>query len=194
LLHVSDTDTGQTETWSAQTAPVHGTLTISGTATASGGTDIAPSGTITYTPASNYSGNDSFAVRVSDGSDSAVRTISVMVQAVAPGAPAIGTATAGDAQATVTFTAPASNGGSAITSYTATANPGGATGSCAGPTACTITLGSLTNGTAYTFSVTATNGVGTSPASGASNSVTPKADQIITFSQPPSYNFGATPH
>ena len=110
-----------------------------------------------------------------------------------PGAPTIGTATAGDGQATVTFTAPGSNGGSPITTYTATANPGGATGSCAGPSACVITVGSLTNGTAYTFSVTATNGIGTGSASGASNSVTPRADQIITFAQPPSYNFGATP-
>jgi len=193
LLHVSDTDTGQTEIWSAQTSPVHGTLTISGTATPSGGTDIAPSGTITYTPATNYSGNDSFAVRVSDGSDGDVRTITVTVQAVAPGAPTIGTATAGDTQASVTFTAPVSNGGSPITTYTATSSPDGKTGTCAGPTACAITVGSLTNGQAYTFTVTATNGEGTSSASGASNSVTPKANQIITFAQPISYNFGATP-
>lgn len=111
----------------------------------------------------------------------------------APGAPTIGTATAGDGQADVTFTAPGSNGGSAITQYTATASPGGATGNCAGPAACTITVGSLTNGTAYTFTVTATNGIGTGSASGASNSVTPKANQTITFAQPSNYNFGATP-
>lgn len=110
----------------------------------------------------------------------------------APAAPTIGTATAGDGQATVTFTAPA-NGGSAITTYTATASPGGATGTCAGPAACVITVGSLTNGTAYTFTVTATNAIGTGSASGASNSVTPKADQVITFAQPGNYNVGATP-
>ncbi|MFD1089541.1 beta strand repeat-containing protein, partial [Shewanella seohaensis] len=111
----------------------------------------------------------------------------------APSAPTIGTATAGDGQANVTFTAPGSNGGSAITTYTATANPGGAIGNCAGPGACTITVTGLTNGTAYTFTVTATNGIGTGSASAASNSVTPKADQTITFTQPANYNFGATP-
>ena len=86
-----------------------------------------------------------------------------------PGAPTIGTATAGDAQATVTFSAPFSDGGSAITSYTATSSPGAmtATGS-----ASPLTVTGLTNGTAYTFTVTATNAIGTGPASAASNSVT----------------------
>ncbi len=111
----------------------------------------------------------------------------------APDAPTIGTATAGDGQVDVTFTAPGNNGGSAITTYTATANPGGATGNCAGPAACTITVGSLTNGTAYTFTVTATNAIGTSTASGASNSATPKANQTITFANPGAQNFGSTP-
>ena len=87
-----------------------------------------------------------------------------------PGAPTIGTATAGDAQATVTFTAPVSNGGSAITGYTVTSSPGGLT---ATGTASPITVSGLTNGTAYTFTVTATNARGSSVASSASNSVTP---------------------
>ena len=111
----------------------------------------------------------------------------------APSAPTIGTATAGDGQAFVTFTPPASNGGSAITTYTATANPGGAFGSCAGPAACTATVTGLNNGMAYTFTVTATNGIGTSTASGASNSATPKGNQSITFSNPGAQNFGTTP-
>ena len=90
--------------------------------------------------------------------------------ATVPGAPTIGTATAGNTQATVSFTAPASNGGSAITGYTVTSSPGGVT---ATGTASSITVTGLTNGTAYTFTVTATNAVGTGTASAASNSVTP---------------------
>ncbi len=92
--------------------------------------------------------------------------------ATVPGAPTIGTATAGNAAATVNFTAPSSDGGSAITRYTVTSSPGGVT---ATGTASPITVSGLTNGTAYTFTVTATNAIGTGPASAQSNSVTPAA-------------------
>ena len=87
-----------------------------------------------------------------------------------PGAPTIGTATAGNAQTIVAFTAPASNGGSPITGYTVTSNPGNITGT--GSTS-PITVTGLTNGTAYTFTVVATNANGNSLPSSASNSVTP---------------------
>jgi uncharacterized protein (TIGR02145 family) len=86
------------------------------------------------------------------------------------GAPTIGTATAGDTQATVTFTAPVSNGGSAITGYTVTSSPGGKTGT---GSASPVTVTGLTNLTAYTFTVVATNINGNSAASTASNSVIP---------------------
>ncbi|MDO8443294.1 MAG: prepilin-type N-terminal cleavage/methylation domain-containing protein, partial [bacterium] len=52
----------------------------------------------------------------------------------APSAPVIGTATAGNTQATVTFTAPVSDGGSTITGYTVTSSPAGGTDSNAGTT------------------------------------------------------------
>ena len=79
LLHVSDPDPGQTLTWTEIAGPSHGTLTIVDATATSGSTDIAPGGTITYQPASGYSGTDSFRIEVSDGYASATRTINVTV-------------------------------------------------------------------------------------------------------------------
>ena len=98
-----------------------------------------------------------------------------------PGAPTIGTATAGDGEATIPFTAPSSDGGSAITSYTATSSPGGITGTLSQSGSGSITVTGLTNATAYTFTVTATNAIGTSVASAASNSVIPASEQVGDF-------------
>src|SRR6185369_9916323 len=89
-----------------------------------------------------------------------------------PGAPTDVFATAGNGQATVSFTPPASDGGSPIGSYTVTSNPDNIT---ATSTASPITITGLTNGQAYTFTVTATNAAGTGPASTASAGVTPNA-------------------
>ena len=87
-----------------------------------------------------------------------------------PGAPSITSASAGNGQATVAFTPPASNGGSAITSYSVTSSPGGVTGT--GATS-PIVVSPLSDGVSYTFTVVASNGVGTSSASAASAAVTP---------------------
>jgi hypothetical protein len=67
--------------------------------------------------------------------------------------------------------APASDGGFPITDYTVTASPGGATCSTTGALSCTV--GGLTNGEAYTFTVTAANAIGTSGPSVASAPVAP---------------------
>ena len=95
-----------------------------------------------------------------------------------PDAPTIGTATAGDKEAFVPFTQPASDGGSTITSYTATSSPSGITGTLTQAGSGTITVTGLSNGTAYTFTVTATNANGTGAPSAASNSVTPVVQNV----------------
>jgi hypothetical protein len=87
-----------------------------------------------------------------------------------PGAPTSVSAEAGNASATVSFTAPTFTGvPPGITGYLVTSSPGGVTATGA---ASPITVTGLTNGTAYTFSVQATNGVQYGPA-GTSGSATP---------------------
>jgi hypothetical protein len=89
-----------------------------------------------------------------------------------PGAPTGVTAMSGDALATVRWSAPASDGGSPIVSYTVTATPGGMTVTTA---ALNATVNGLTNGVAYRFSVHATNALGDGPDSVLSAAVTPTA-------------------
>ena len=84
-----------------------------------------------------------------------------------PGTP---TAVRGDHRATVSWPA-ASGNGSPVTGYTVTSTPGYQ--SCTTTVALTCTVEGLTNGTAYTFSVTATNDLGTSAPSPESEETTP---------------------
>ena len=101
-----------------------------------------------------------------------VTTVVAAGVATVPGAPTNVVATGGDAQATVAFDAPADDGGATITGYTATSSPGGLTATGASSP---LTVTGLTNGTEYTFTVVATNAVGNSEPSTASNAVTPAA-------------------
>ncbi len=111
---------------------------------------------------------------------SASNSITTPAQITVAGAPTIGTATVLTySSARVSFTAPASNGGAAITSYTATSSPGNITGTAA---ASPITITGLTASTAYTFTVKATNSVGLSAASSASNSITTPAPCLVAGS------------
>lgn len=85
--------------------------------------------------------------------------------ATAPAAPTIGAGSATSGTATIAFTA-GSNGGSPITGFTATCTAAGQTTRTGTGTSSPIDVAQLTTGVAYLCSVTATNAVGTSPASG----------------------------
>lgn len=98
----------------------------------------------------------------------------------APGAPQV--TEVGDGEVTVSWDVPG-DGGSAITGYTVTSEPGGVTCSAVAPaTSCTVT--GLENGTEYTFTVTATNAEGTGAASAPSAPATPKAAPAPPTPQP----------
>lgn len=87
-----------------------------------------------------------------------------------PSEPLNVTVIGGNATATVNWTAPASDGGMPITNYMATASPGGESCFVAAPaTSCTV--GKLSNGTVYTFTVRALNGGGWGPWSTPSNTI-----------------------
>ena len=106
------------------------------------------------------------------GTSTASLASSTVTPIAQPGIPGTPTAVAGNAQATVTFAAP-TTGGAPVT-YTVTSNPEGKTCTSTSPTRSCVVTG-LTNGTSYTFSVTATNSAGTSSSSSDSAAVSPIA-------------------
>jgi galactose oxidase-like protein/fibronectin type III domain protein len=128
----------------------------------------------------------------SKGVPSVASMINIEPTVSTPAAPTGVTAVAGNGSATVSWTAPG-DGGSPITSYTVTPYIGSTaqtpTTVSGSPPATSAAVTGLTNGTAYTFTVTATNGVGTGPASSSSNVVTPSA-----VTAPPAFVQGVSGH
>ena len=94
-----------------------------------------------------------------------------------PTAPRNVNASPGDTLATIQWDPPASNGGSPITGYIVNSTPGNKTCVTTGATSCVVT--GLTNGTSYTFTVTARNVVGLGPPSMPSNAITPSPTMLI---------------
>ena len=149
------------------------------------GTPPATSATVLgLTPGTSYT----FTVQASN--QNGAGTVSSQSNAVtptpdtAPSAPTNVTANPASSQALVSWTAPSDTGGMPITGYTITPYLGSAAQTpvqvAASQTSATVT--GLTNGSSYTFTVTATNSIGstTSPASGAAV----PADTVFDFSRP----------
>ena len=155
-------------------APTSGGAASSYTVTASPGgatcTVVSPATSCTITGLANgTSYTFTSTASNSTGSSSASPASSAVTPATVPDAPTNIVAIAGNTQASVSFTAPATNG-SAITIYTVTSSPGGftATGS-----ASPIIVTGLSNGTEYSFTVIARNAIGNSSTSSSSNIVIP---------------------
>jgi hypothetical protein len=96
-----------------------------------------------------------------------------------PGAPTAAVAVPYDTSARVSWSAPASDGGSPVAAYTVTSTPDGRT--CQTASALTCAVSGLTNGTPYTFAVTATNLVGTGLPSDPSAAIAPAPMKASTF-------------
>jgi hypothetical protein len=139
-------------------------ITPAGVSTIVGTTGNGPSSIAIDSAGNIYTGNQ----------DS--NNVSKIVSTTVPDAPTIGIATSlSPTSASVTFSAPVSNGGATIETYTATSSPGSITGRVLQAGSGTITMSGLTSSTAYTFRVTASNSVGTSSVSSATVSITTPA-------------------
>lgn len=88
-----------------------------------------------------------------------------------PAVPTGASASAGNTTCSVAFTPSVTNGGSPITQYRAISTPGGFTNT---GSSSPIVVSGLTNGVSYTFTVRATNALGNSAESAASNAAVPQ--------------------
>ena len=161
------------------TASANSGLTVSYTssntnvATVAGNTvTVGRAGTTTITASQAGDGNYNAATSVDQ---------TLTVNAVAPGAPTLGTITAGDGQLSVAFTAPASDGGESISNYEVSTNNGTSyTALSPAQTASPLIVPGLSNGTTYTVLIKAVNSAGAGTASG-SGTGTPQAAAVPTI-------------
>ncbi len=147
------------------------TATNTGPSNTGGGTPAQAGGSAATgsSPAESAAGTSVTATNAIENNPAPSSPTNRATPAAVPDAPTMVAANAGASEASVSFKLPG-NGADQVTGYTVTANPGGITATGAGSP---ITVSSLSNGTAYTFTVTAANKKGTGPPSDASNSVTP---------------------
>lgn len=155
--------TASSATWDSATS-----ITFAFTGTASAGTISITASLSAYAPTTSSGSN----------------TVSVSVAATTPGAPtSVSGATANSAQINLTWTAPASNGGSSITDYLVQySSDNGVTWETFTATASSATSKNVTGlsaSTSYIFRVAAKNSVGYGPFSSNSSSVTTSSGPTV---------------
>jgi len=118
----------------------------------------------------------------SSSTDGSASGITVTV----PGAPLGVSASAGNTSATVSFSAPSSNGGATISSYTASCFSGTSAAFSNSGIASPLTVTGLTNDLAYTCTAIATNSAGNSAASSSATvkPSAPKSETSVSYSTP----------
>jgi titin len=122
-----------------------------------------------------------YSFRVSTYNDAGTGPVSstaVSTPRTTPGAPTVNSLTPGNTTITVAFTAPASNGGSAITSYEYIVGAGSWT--AVGSTSSPFTITGLTNGVTYSVQLRAVNAAGSGTASSA-GSATPRTVPSVPY-------------
>jgi hypothetical protein len=139
----------------------------------------SPSGAVVspLIPGTSYTFTVTATNGIGTSASSAPSNAVTVLAPTAPGPPTSVTAVAGDGQATVSWSPPVSDGNRPISAYTVTSSPGGVTAG-AGGSATSAVVGSLVNGTIYSFTVSATNSIGTGIPSAPSNSVRPFAPTV----------------
>ena len=202
---VSATENGQTSARVSWSAPSSGgpvasyRVTPYVGSTAHSPTIVSGSPPATSTTVTGLTSGTTYTFTVQAVNASGAGAASAQSNAVTPQAAVVPTAPAGlrarpaSTSALVSWTAPTSDGDSPITGYTVTPYMGSTAQIpvLAGASATSATISGLTNGTSYTFRVAATNDVGTSPPSAASNAVTPQAT-IFDFATPSTVDSGDT--
>jgi hypothetical protein len=163
----TDSDGGSSVTYSVASGSLPTGITFNTSTGTYSGTSSVSSGSFTHT------------VRATDSGGNYVdRSFTIAPQTV-PDAPTIGAATANaTGSASIAFTAPTYTGSSSITGYTITSSPGGFTGT---GSSSPITVAGMTVGTAYTFTIVATNSSGSSASSSASSSFTARTQNVVNL-------------
>ena len=186
LVTVTPADASATVSWTGPSSdggsPVTGYTVVATDSTTPANGGQTASGFASPITVTGLTDGDSYTFTVQATSTVGAGAISVpsipVTPVTVPGAPTLVTVTPANASATVTWTAPSSDGGSPVTGYTVvatdTTTPANGGQACAwttGPLTCTVT--GLTNGDTYTFSMSATNAAGAGAPSVPSSPVIP---------------------